>query len=208
MTDEAASRPQLVFVTRNPGKVREISALLKGQFNVLSLDDIGCEDEIPETAPDLQGNARMKAAYVAERFGVDCFADDTGLEVEALGGRPGVHTARFAGPEADAKANMHKLIRDLQDAPSRKAQFRTSMALIQGGKTTLFEGVCKGQIRNEQTGLEGFGYDPVFAPTTIDDKGQERHELTFAEMPADDKNAISHRGHAVRAMVEYLLEAH
>jgi XTP/dITP diphosphohydrolase len=190
---------KLVFVTRNPGKVREIAALLKGKFEVVGLSDIGCNDEIPETAPDLEGNARMKAAFVADRFKVDCFADDTGLEVDELAGRPGVHTARFAGPGADSDANMHHLISALQGSACRTAQFRTCIALIIAGETKTFEGVCKGDIRSERSGREGFGYDPIFAPT-IDGK----HDLTFAEMTADQKNEVSHRGQAVRKMVAFL----
>ena len=190
---------KLVFVTRNPGKVREISALLAGQFEVVGLDAIGCSDEIPETAPDLEGNARMKAAFVADRFGVDCFADDTGLEVDALEGRPGVHTARFAGPEADSHANMDHLLSELKGAARRTAQFRTCIALIIGGETVVFEGTCIGEIRSERSGLDGFGYDPVFAPSR--DGG---HDVTFAEMTAAEKNIISHRGQAVRKMVDFL----
>ncbi len=188
--------PRIVFATRNPGKVREIAQLLDGHFEVVGLDEIGCREDIPETAPTIEGNAVQKAEYVKRHYGVDCFADDTGLEVDALGGDPGVLTARYGGPEKDAVANMRKLLGAMEGMEDRGAQFRTVIALTSNSGTRTFEGICRGTIAAQRSGEDGFGYDPLFEP-----EGTGR---TFAEMDAKEKNAISHRGKAVRAMVEEL----
>ena len=188
--------PRIVFATRNPGKVREIAQLLAGHFEVVGLNEIGCREDIPETAPTIQGNAIQKAEYVKAHYGVECFADDTGLEVDALGGAPGVDTAFYAGPAKDADANMAKLLGALEGRSERGAQFRTVIALTSPAGTRTFEGICRGRIANNRSGAEGFGYDPVFEPEGVG--------RTFAEMDAASKNAISHRGKAVRAMVEEL----
>ena len=188
--------PRLVFATRNPGKVKEIAQLLDGLFTVVGLDEIGCHEDVPETADTIEGNAIQKAEYVKAHYGVDCFADDTGLEVNALNGRPGVHTARYAGPAKDANANMDKLLAALEGQPDRGARFKTVMALTTVGGTLTFEGICTGSIALQRSGADGFGYDPVFVP--------EDGSGTFAEMEAAEKNRVSHRGKAVRAMVEKL----
>lgn len=190
------SKPRLVFATRNPGKVQEIAQMLSDVYDIVGLDDIGCSEDIPETAPTIPGNAIQKAEYVLHRYGVHCFADDTGLEVDALDGEPGVRTARYAGPEKDAEANMTKLIDALQGAANRAARFRTVIALTTPEGTRTFEGICEGHIGETRSGTDGFGYDPIFIPS-----GGTK---TFAEMDAAAKNAISHRGLAVRAMVEEL----
>lgn len=189
--------PRLVFATRNPGKVKEIAQLLSDRFEVLGLDDIGCTEDIPETAPTIEGNAIQKAEYIKEHYGVDCFADDTGLEVDALDGAPGVRTARYGGPAKDADANMTKLLSALAGKADRTARFRTVIAITGKEGTRTFEGICRGHISEERSGAQGFGYDPVFVP--------EGSGVTFAEMDAAGKNAISHRGIAVRAMVSELM---
>ena len=188
--------PRLVFATRNPGKVKEIAELLGGHFDIVGLADIGCHEDVPETADTIEGNAIQKAEYVKEHYGVDCFADDTGLEVNALGGAPGVHTARYAGPAKDAGANMDKLIGALEGQSDRGARFKTVIALTGAQGTQTFEGICVGTIAAAKSGVDGFGYDPVFVP--------EGGTATFAEMDAATKNRISHRGKAVRAMVAKL----
>ncbi len=188
--------PRLVFATRNPGKVKEIAQLLDGHCTVVGLDEVGCHEDVPETADTIEGNAIQKAEYVKTHYGVDCFADDTGLEVNALNGRPGVHTARYGGPEKDANANMDKLLAALVDQPDRGARFKTVIALTTVEGTLSFEGICQGSIALQRSGADGFGYDPIFVP--------EGGTATFAEMEAVDKNRISHRGKAVRAMVAKL----
>ena len=195
-------RPILVFATHNPNKVRELQEMLGDQYQIQSLTDIGCHEEIVEDAPTLEGNAQIKARHVVKHYGLDCFADDTGLEVDALDGAPGVYSARYAGIHGDAEGNMTKLLSELErvDAltqEARAAQFRTVICLIQAGEEHLIEGQCKGFIEPVQSGAEGFGYDPIFKP--------EGHSCTFAEMAPEVKNAISHRGRAVRAMVAQLL---
>jgi len=190
------SLPRLVFATRNPGKVKEIADLLSGHFEVIGLDEIGCMEDIPETSDTIEGNAIQKAEYVKRHYGVDCFADDTGLEVDALGGAPGVYTARYGGPQKDAEANMTQLLGALEGRADRGAQFRTVIALTGAEGTRTFEGICRGNIAESRSGADGFGYDPVFKPV-----GEKR---TFAEMHSHEKNAISHRGMAVRAMVSEL----
>lgn len=187
----------LVFATNNAHKLSEIRAMLGDAIEVRSLAEIGCFDDIPETAPTLEGNALIKARWVYERYGLNCFADDTGLEVEALGGRPGVHTARYAYPDRhDPEANNRKLLAELQGAATRAARFRTVIALIQGGEEKLFEGIVEGEIAPCERGTDGFGYDPVFVP-----EGDTR---TFAEMTAEEKNAVSHRRRATEALLRVL----
>lgn len=189
---------QLVFATNNAHKLSEIRAMAGDKFEILSLADIGCHDDIPETAPTLEGNALIKARYVHDRYGMDCFADDTGLEVTALGGAPGVHTARFAYPDRhDPVANTHKLLSELAGKADRTAAFRTIIALILDNKESLFEGRVDGHIATAERGTEGFGYDPVFIP--------ENRGLTFAELGVDVKNTISHRARAVGRLCEFLL---
>ena len=189
---------QIVFATNNDHRLSEIRSILGQQMEILSLADIGCHDDIPETADTLEGNALIKARWVKERYGFDCFADDTGLEVEALGGGPGVHTARYAYPDRhDPVANTRKLLAELHDKENRAARFRTVIALIQGTDEHLFEGIVEGHITTEERGTEGFGYDPVFAP--------EGGEKTFAELGVEAKNNISHRARAVRKLADFLL---
>ena len=188
---------EIVFATNNAHKLSEIRAILGEDFRILSLADIGCHDDIPETADTLEGNALIKARWVKERYGFDCFADDTGLEVAALGGRPGVHTARYAFPDRhDPVANTRKLLAELDGQADRSARFRTVIALVQGTDETLFEGIVDGRIAPEERGTEGFGYDPVFEPEGL---GQ-----TFAELGVETKNSMSHRARAVKRLAEYL----
>ncbi len=187
---------QIVFATNNRHKLDELRALTAGKVEILSLADIDCHDDIPETAETLEGNAMIKARWVKDRYGYDCFADDTGLEVDALGGEPGVRSARYAGGEGhDSKANMEKLLSVLEDKDDRKARFRTVIALIEGDETHTFEGIVEGEITRTPSGDSGFGYDPVFKP--------EGYDVTFAEMSSDKKNSISHRGRAVEKLIEY-----
>ncbi len=187
---------KIVFATNNDHKLREIRAILNGRAEVLSLNDINCHADIPETADTLEGNALIKAHYVYDNYGLDCFADDTGLEVEALGGAPGVHTARYATDGHDTQANMRKLLKEMEGATNRKARFRTAIALIQGGKETMFSGQVNGYISTEPLGEDGFGYDPVFMP--------EETGKTFAQLGEDFKNKISHRARAVAQLMNYL----
>ena len=188
---------EIVFATNNAHKLSEIRAILGEDFRILSLADIGCHDDIPETADTLEGNALIKARWVKERYGFDCCADDTGLEVEALGGRPGVHTARYAFPDRhDPVANTRKLLAELDGQADRSARFRTVIALVQGTDETLFEGIVDGRIAPEERGTEGFGYDPVFEPEGLG--------LTFAELGVETKNSMSHRARAVKRLAEYL----
>ena len=192
---------QLVFATNNKHKLEEIRAILDTKIEILSLADIGCEADIPETADTLEGNALIKARYVYDNYKLDCFADDTGLEVEALNGLPGVHTARYAYPDRhDPEANMVKLLNALKENNNRNARFRTVIALIENGREHLFEGVVEGVIAQEKSGTEGFGYDPVFIP-----QGQQK---TFAELGEDIKNTMSHRARAAHKLAEYLYSHH
>ena len=186
----------LIFATNNTHKLGEVQALLKDAFTLQTLREVGITEDIPETAETLEGNALQKARYVYERTGADCFADDTGLEVEALGGAPGVRSARYAGEGHDFAANNALLLKNLEGKDNRSARFRTVIALILDGKEYLFEGKVEGTIIDHLTGTEGFGYDPMFVP--------EGDTHTFAEMSADEKNAISHRGRAVQKLVEFL----
>lgn len=199
-------KKRLVFATNNKNKIDEVKALLEAcgpevadRYEILSLRDIGCNEDIPETGSTFSANALQKAEYVHVHYGVDCFADDSGLEVRALGMEPGVRSARYAADEGfdhDSEANMDKLLRNLRRTTDRKAQFRTFIVLLIDGHIQEFEGICRGQITQERAGCEGFGYDPIFAP--------EGYDITFAEMSLAEKNGISHRGQAVRALVEYL----
>ncbi len=187
----------LVFATNNAHKLDEVRSIVGHRMNILGLRDIGCNEDIPETADTLEGNALIKARYVKEHYGYDCFADDTGLEVDALGGAPGVYSARYAGPGHDSEANMRLLLANLDGIVDRRARFRTVIALIEGSEERQFEGIVEGSITTEPGGVGGFGYDPVFMP--------EGFGMTFAEMDADAKNAVSHRGRAMRSLMEYLL---
>lgn len=188
---------KLVFATNNAHKLEEIRAILGNKVEILSLNDINCYADIPETADTLQGNAALKAQYIYKNYGLDCFADDTGLEVEALNGAPGIYSARYAGGEGhDSEANMKKLLSEMQDKDNRKARFRTVICLIQEGKEHFFEGIVNGSIIRERKGGAGFGYDPVFMP--------DGYSETFAEMGNDEKNKISHRARAVQKLCEYL----
>ena len=195
---------KIVFATNNQHKLEEIRSILGEDFKVLSLSDIGCHEDIPETSDTLEGNAMQKAQYVFDKYGYDCFADDTGLEVEALNGAPGVFSARYAGGEGhDSEANMNKLLRELAQNNNRRAQFRTVIALIRKDhatgqwQTNLFEGIVKGTITTEKSGSEGFGYDPIFQP--------DGYDKTFAELGMDIKNKISHRARAVGKLAKFLL---
>jgi len=188
----------LTFVTNNQHKLAEIRRILQDHFEVLSLTDLGFSGDIPETQPDIAGNALQKARFIHERYGIDCFADDTGLEVEALGGAPGVYSARYAGEQATYTDNVNKLLAEMQDESNRKARFVTVIALILDGEEHLFEGEVDGYILESPCGEEGFGYDPVFRPRASN--------VSFAEMDADMKNAISHRGRAVRKLAAFLAE--
>ena len=188
---------RLVFATNNAHKLEEIRAILGNSIEILSLADIHCHADIPETADTLEGNARQKSRYVYEHYGLDCFADDTGLEVESLGGAPGVYSARYAdGQGHDSQANMNKLLKEMEEKNDRKAQFRTIISLIEKGEERQFEGIVKGQITREKRGESGFGYDPIFQP--------DGYETTFAELGSDIKNRISHRARAVAALCDYL----
>ncbi|MEP6803812.1 MAG: non-canonical purine NTP diphosphatase, partial [Flavobacterium sp.] len=179
---------QLVFASNNLNKIKEIQSILKGSIQLLSLEDIGCHEEIPETADTIEGNAILKANYVTQKYGYDCFADDTGLEVTALNGEPGVYSARYAGEQRNADDNMDKLLKALSDKEDRSAQFKTVIALNIKGEQHLFTGIAKGIIVLEKKGNHGFGYDPIFKP--------ENYDETFAELSSDIKNKISHRAKA------------
>lgn len=190
-------KKRLVFATNNAHKLEEIRAILGNSIEILSLADIHCHADIPETADTLEGNVRQKSRYVYEHYGLDCFADDTGLEVESLGGAPGVYSARYAdGQGHDSQANMNKLLKEMEEKNDRKAQFRTIISLIEKGEERQFEGIVKGQITREKRGESGFGYDPIFQP--------DGYETTFAELGSDIKNRISHRARAVAALCDYL----
>lgn len=192
---------KLVFATNNEHKLSEVRLILANRFEVVGLRDIGCHEDIPETATTLEGNALQKARYVKTHYGLDCFADDTGLEVPALGGAPGIYTARYAelfghGQAHDADANVDLLLHNLENITERDARFRTVVALIYKGEEYLFEGICEGTILTERQGEQGFGYDPIFRPAGYD--------RCFAEMGVNDKNAISHRGMAIAKLTEFL----
>lgn len=197
---------RLVMATNNADKLHEVRQMLEGQYEICSLAEIGCHEDIPETADTLEGNALQKMRYVREHYGVDCFADDTGLEVEALGGAPGVFTARFGmmhgyGESHDAQANIRCLLDQLAQADDRRAQFHTAVALTLDGTEHLFHGIVRGQILEQPVGEGGFGYDPVFAP-------DEAGGLAFAQMDMQAKNAISHRGRAIAQLAAFLAAQH
>lgn len=187
---------QLVFASNNKNKIKEIQLLLPQFIHILSLEDIGCFEEIPETAKTIEGNAILKANYVTEKYGYNCFADDTGLEVEALNGEPGVYSARYAGEQKDANDNMDKLLVNLKDKTNRSAQFKTVIALNLNRKQSLFTGIVKGKIIVEKIGTNGFGYDPIFVA--------DGYTKTFAELTIEEKSVISHRGLAVKQLVDFL----
>ena len=189
---------EIVFATNNKHKLEEIRSITSKLLNILSLSEIGCTEEIQETAFTLEGNAILKARYVRDNYGKDCFADDTGLEVDCLDGQPGVHSARYAGKECIADNNIDKLLREMKGQRNRNARFRTLIALMINGQEFLFEGIVEGQIIEKKIGMQGFGYDPVFIP--------DGYHQTFAEMDADLKNKISHRGIATRKLVDFLNE--
>ncbi|MGL5012851.1 MAG: non-canonical purine NTP diphosphatase [Bacteroidales bacterium] len=186
---------ELVFATNNMNKLREVQQLLPG-FRVLGLSEIGCNEDIPETADTLEGNSMIKARWVKERYGYDCFADDTGLEVAALDGAPGVISARYAGEGKSSEDNMSKLLSELDGKSDRSARFRTVVTLVMGEEYYTFEGIVKGEITMSRSGAEGFGYDPIFKA--------EGFDKTFAEIPLSEKNKVSHRARAVRALIEFL----
>ena len=188
---------KLVFATNNKHKLKEVSDILnRANYQIASLNDIGCADDIPETAGTLEGNALLKARYVYEKYRINCFSDDTGLEVEALNNAPGVYSARFAGPQCDSEDNMQLLLQKLENEANRKACFRTVIALIIDDKEYLFEGRVNGTIIKEKQGTEGFGYDPIFVP--------EGHDLSFASLGEKIKNQISHRAKAVEKLYAFL----
>lgn len=187
---------ELVFATNNKHKLNELQAILGDKIKLLSLKDIGCDEDIPEEQDTLEGNAGQKAFYVYNKFGYNCFADDTGLEIEALNGAPGVYSARYAGEEKSAEANMDKVLAGLAKINNRNARFRTVISLVTDGKEIQFEGIVDGKILEEKRGNSGFGYDPIFQP--------EGFNETFAEMDLTAKNKISHRGRAVEKLIQYL----
>ena len=189
---------KLVFATNNKHKLQEVRDIIGDRVELLSLNDIDCHDDIPETADTLQGNALIKARYIFEKYGFNCFADDTGLEVEALNGAPGVYSARYAGEECNSEANMLKLLQNLTCENNRNAQFRTVIALIINGEEKLFNGIVKGTITNEKMGNSVFGYDPIFIP--------EGYTESFAQMSGEMKNSISHRYRATKQLSDYLKE--
>lgn len=187
---------KLVFATNNPNKLKEVKALVPSHIQLLSLEDIGCTEDIPETSPTIEGNAIQKARYLKKTYGYDCFADDTGLEVDSLQGDPGVYSARYAGEAKDAHANMDKLLNNLKEKKDRKAQFKTVIALHINGTLETFTGICSGTIAVQKKGDKGFGYDPIFLP--------DGYTETFAELPLEEKNSISHRAKAVNQLVKFL----
>jgi XTP/dITP diphosphohydrolase len=186
---------KLVFATNNLNKLKEVEALIPNHIELLTLQAIGCNEDIPETQTTIEGNAIQKAQYIKTNYGYDCFADDTGLEVEALKGEPGVFSARYAGEQRSAQDNMHKLLKELENNPNRNAQFKTVIALSLNNEITTFTGICKGEITHEKHGKNGFGYDPIF-------KAKGYHQ-TFAEIAIDEKNKIGHRGKAIAQLIHY-----
>lgn len=191
---------KLVFATNNANKLAEIRSLLPSHIELLSMEDIQCFEDIPETATTLEGNASLKASFIASRHGYNCFADDTGLEIDFLNGAPGVYSARYGGPEKDAETNMNKVLEELKNTNNRKARFRTAIALIIDGREQIFEGIVNGTILTERKGKKGFGYDPIFQP--------EGKEESFAEMSMDEKGIISHRGKAFSKMIEHIKKSY
>lgn len=189
---------KLVFATNNTHKLEEIREMLGSRHEIVSLRDIQCHEDIPEEQDTLEGNALQKARYIHDKYGLDCFADDTGLEIEALGNAPGVYSARYAGTAHDSEANMRKVLREMEGTTNREARFRTVIALILDNREYLFEGIVSGEILTEKHGYEGFGYDPIFRPDGFAE--------SFAEMPLHTKNEISHRGRAVQKLCRFLNE--
>ena len=187
---------KLVFATNNLNKLAEVQEMLPNTIELLSLKDINCFDEIEETALTLDGNAKLKANYITQKFGYNCFADDTGLEVDSLEGKPGVYSARFAGEPSNSEKNIQKILSELENKTNRKAQFRTVICLNIDENQYLFEGTCKGEILTRKQGGKGFGYDPIFKP--------EGYSISFAEMSSEEKNKISHRGIAIQKLVQFL----
>ncbi|MGB3585373.1 MAG: non-canonical purine NTP diphosphatase [Tunicatimonas sp.] len=187
---------KLCFATNNAHKITEVQHTLGGRFDIISLQDIGCTEELPETQATLEGNAQQKADFVHQHYQVDCFADDTGLEIETLQGEPGVHSAHYAGPQRSSQANMQKVLDKLQNTDDRQAQFRTVIALMLDGKLHTFEGAVAGSIAQQPSGKQGFGYDPIFIP--------QGYQQSFAEMSLEEKNRISHRSRAVQQLVNFL----
>lgn len=187
---------KIIFASNNKNKVQEIQNQLPEFIQIITLEEIGCTEEIAETADTIEGNALLKANYVTEKYGLPCFADDTGLEIEALNGAPGVYSARYAGEDKNAEKNMNLVLEKMQNEPNRKAQFKTVIALNINDQQYLFTGIITGEIRKEKTGANGFGYDPIFEPENIG--------KTFAEMTLEEKNKLSHRGRAVNQLVEFL----
>ena len=187
---------KLVFASNNKNKIQEIQALVPKHIQIVSLEDIGCTEDIPETADTIEGNAILKANYVTEKYGYECFADDTGLEVDVLNGAPGVYSARYAGEQKDDNDNMDKLLSELKDKSNRKANFKTVIALNLNGKQNLFTGIINGKIIEEKIGTNGFGYDPIFVA--------DGYEKTFAELTMEEKSTISHRGIAVKELILFL----
>ena len=196
MTGNWIDMKDIVFATNNKNKLKEMREIMDGLYHVMSLEEIGCHEEIIEDADTIQGNAKIKADFITNRYQIDCFADDTGLEVEALNGAPGVYSARYAGEHCSYQDNVNKMLNALDGVENRKAVFRTVIALNLEGETYYFEGRCEGQITKEQRGSEGFGYDPIFQPDGFDE--------TFAELGMDVKNSISHRGRATQKLIEFL----
>lgn len=186
---------QIVFATNNLNKLNEVQAMLPTNIRILSLSDISCTEDIPETQNTIEGNAIQKAQYIKDHYGYDCFADDTGLEVEALNNAPGVYSARYAGAQRNADDNMNLLLKNLEKTTNRKAQFKTVIALLLNNQLHTFTGICKGDITQQKRGDKGFGYDPIFKPSGYDQ--------TFAEMSLDEKNQIGHRGKAIRQLVDF-----
>ena len=187
---------KLVFASNNKNKIQEIQALVPNTFQILSLEEIGCTEDIPETADTIEGNAILKANYVTEKYGYNCFADDTGVEVEALNGAPGVYSARYAGEQKDANDNMDKLLSELKDKSNRNANFKTVIALNLNGNQNLFTGIINGKIIEKKIGTNGFGYDPIFVA--------DGYSKTFAELTMEEKSIISHRGIAVKELILFL----
>jgi XTP/dITP diphosphohydrolase len=186
---------ELVFATNNKNKIKEIKSLLPDSLEILSLDDINCYEDIPETSDTIAGNALQKAKHVFSNYGYNCFADDTGLEIEALKGEPGIYSARYAGAQRDANDNMDKVLINLKGKQNRNAHFKTVIALIIDGKETLFEGIAEGAITETKSGAEGFGYDPIFKP--------QGYDITFSEMSLEEKNKISHRAIATKQLINF-----
>lgn len=187
---------QLVFATNNINKLREVQSLIPNHIKLLSLEEVGCYEDVPETQETIEGNAIQKATYIKEKYGYDCFADDTGLEVDILDGAPGVYSARYAGEQRNSEDNIQKILKNMDNATNRKAQFKTVIALEFKGNQHLFTGICKGEITHQKIGDHGFGYDPIFKA--------EGYDQTFAEISLEEKNKIGHRGKAVQLLINFL----